>query len=246
VSARTLIIGHRGAAGIAPENSLTGFRRAIELGADGVEFDVHLSADGVPMVIHDASLERTTDGTGPVSGQKAHDLRAVTLRGGGGTLPTLHDVARLLAPTALVLNIEIKTAARGWRYTGIEAAVAHVLDETGTLSRAVVTSFEWDCVGDFIALARPRLCLGLLNRRGVTLAGGIARALRRARARNFGGLCVAADAVSRRLKPADREAIWVYAANDAAALRRVFDSGVGAVITDRPDLASGLRDALAQ
>lgn len=238
-----LIFGHRGAAGLAPENSLPGFERAVALGADGVECDVHLSADGVPVVIHDAAIGRTTDSRGTVESLTAHDLAHLRLRRGGGPLPTLDAVADLLAPTGLFLNVEIKTSRRGRRYDGIEAAVARCLDAAGMTGRAIVSSFEWECVGDFLALARPRAALGLLDRRGLAGAGGATRALARARALGFGGLCLPAECLSGlRLGPTDRAAVWVYRADTRASLRRAFAAGVGAVITDRPDLALALRD----
>jgi glycerophosphoryl diester phosphodiesterase len=66
--ARPLVIGHRGASADAPENTIAAFELALEQGADGIELDVHLSADEQPVVIHDFTLEPTTDGAGPVSG----------------------------------------------------------------------------------------------------------------------------------------------------------------------------------
>ena len=76
-----LIVAHRGASGLAPENTLAAFRLAIELGAPAVECDVHLSADGIPVVIHDAQLDRTTNGKGPVAEQPFAALQ--TLDAGG-------------------------------------------------------------------------------------------------------------------------------------------------------------------
>ncbi|MGE5147834.1 MAG: glycerophosphodiester phosphodiesterase family protein, partial [Candidatus Eiseniibacteriota bacterium] len=71
------LVGHRGAAALAPENTLAGFRAAAAAGVTAVEFDVRLSADGVPMVIHDATVERTTTGRGPVAAQSAAALGAL-------------------------------------------------------------------------------------------------------------------------------------------------------------------------
>jgi glycerophosphoryl diester phosphodiesterase len=243
LSGHPLIFGHRGAAGLAPENSLPAFERAVALGADGVECDVHLSADSVPVVIHDAAVGRTTDGRGTVESLSSNDLARLALRRGGGPLPTLDAVARLLAPTGLLLNVEIKTAQRGRRYDGIEAAVVRSLGRAGMTERTIVSSFAWDCVADVLALARPRGALGLLDRRGVAGAGGATRALARARALGFDGLCLPAEYLrGLRLGPADRAAVWVYRADTRAGLRRALTAGVGAVITDRPDLALLLRE----
>lgn len=237
---RPLIIGHRGAKGLAPDNSVAGFCRALEIGADGVEFDVHLTHDGAIAVIHDAALGRTTTGRGPVGARTAAELAALSLKRGGGAIPMLGDVAALLAPTSLLLNVEIKTGPRHRPYPGLEAAVADILAEHNLLGRAVVSSFDWDCVARFCALARPHLALGLLDRKGAGKAGGITHARGRARARGLDGICAAAAAL-RGHKPRHDGALWVYGANDAPAIRRAMAAGVDAVITDRPDLALRLR-----
>jgi glycerophosphoryl diester phosphodiesterase len=245
LSRHPLIIGHRGAAGLAPENSLAGFARAIELGADGVECDIHLTSDGVPVVIHDAALGRTTDGKGPVAAHSAQAIRRLSLRRDGGAIPLLRDVAQMLAPTNLLLNAEIKTAARGRRYAGIEDAVARVLTECGMIGRAVVSSFDWNCVGDFIARARPGLALGLVTKRRALFQGGPLRCLARARRRGFDGICIGVDALKRRrIAAAERAAIWVYGVETDAQLDRVLQSGFAAIITDRPDLALIRREAI--
>src|SRR5690242_19691865 len=72
---RSLVIAHRGASAVAPENTLVAFKLALALGADGVEMDVHLTADGQPVVIHDARVNRTTDGSGAVSKLTADQIR---------------------------------------------------------------------------------------------------------------------------------------------------------------------------
>ena len=79
--ARTEIASHRGGAFLWPENSLLAFRNALALPAEQLELDVHLSADGVPVVMHDATLDRTTDGSGPVRAKTTAELRRVRLRG---------------------------------------------------------------------------------------------------------------------------------------------------------------------
>jgi len=79
--AKPLVIAHRGASGLAPENTLAAFELGIALGADGVELDVHLSADGCPVVIHDARVDRTTDGTGAVSRFTVDQLQSLDAGG---------------------------------------------------------------------------------------------------------------------------------------------------------------------
>src|SRR3954465_1539033 len=103
---RTDIASHRGGAFLWPENSALAFRRALALPAEQLELDVHLSADGVPMVIHDATLDRTTDAHGPVWVRDREALRTVRLRGTGGeSLPTLAEAAALTRAAGRVLRL---------------------------------------------------------------------------------------------------------------------------------------------
>jgi len=120
-------IGHRGACGYAPENTLASFRKALELGVAGVEFDIQLSKDGQPMVIHDATLDRTTNGKGAVSNFTYAELKKLDA-GGGQKILHLRDVLTLVDKRCDLL-IELKTdamaqvekiirdaVANGWRY----------------------------------------------------------------------------------------------------------------------------------
>lgn len=90
-----LKIGHRGACGHAPENTLASMRKAIELGCDGFEFDIQLSKDGIPVVIHDDTLERTTNGKGLVSDFTLAELRELNA-GNGEKIPSLSDVITMV------------------------------------------------------------------------------------------------------------------------------------------------------
>jgi glycerophosphoryl diester phosphodiesterase len=101
----TQIWAHRGARREAPENTLPAFELAVAQGADGVEFDVQLTADGTVVVIHDETVERTTNGTGPVVGFGLAELRGLDASAGFGgytgvQIPTLADTLALLAPPA--------------------------------------------------------------------------------------------------------------------------------------------------
>lgn len=101
------LIGHRGAAGLAPENTLASFALAADLGCAMVEFDVRLSADRVPLVFHDDTLDRCTDGSGPVAALTLAQLKRLDA-GGGQQIPTLAEVLALCRDRHLAVNIEIK------------------------------------------------------------------------------------------------------------------------------------------
>ena len=136
-----IIIGHRGAAGRAPENTLPSFALALELGCLWLELDVHLSADGDLVVIHDALLERTTSGRGAVQDHRTFELQNMDA-GGGAAVPTLHEVATLLShhlqqspAKDLTLNIELKGAATG-------EAVALFLKQHTLPFAVLISSFD--------------------------------------------------------------------------------------------------------
>ena len=107
-------IGHRGLAGLAPENTLAGFREAAAHGLPMVEFDVRLSRDGVPLVFHDDMLERTTNGYGPVAEHDWAELRKLDAGSwfapafAGEVIPSLEQVLRLCLDLGLAVNMEIK------------------------------------------------------------------------------------------------------------------------------------------
>ena len=104
---RPLVLGHRGSPARAPENTLLAFRLALEEGADGVELDVQPAGDGAPVVIHDASLERTTDSTGRIAGLTWEAVAAARSR--GEPVPRLEQAAAWAAESGAWLNVEIKS-----------------------------------------------------------------------------------------------------------------------------------------
>jgi len=235
------LVGHRGAAGLAPENTPAGFRKAAELGVRWVEFDVHLSADGVPVIIHDDTADRTTDGKGEVSAKTLAELRSLDAGAWfspdfrGERIPTLEETIALLGELGLGAVVEIKPSP------GAEAATAEaamrVLTATWPdhLPAPMVSSFKRE------ALLRAQ-----------AVAPGIARALLvgaippdwRSEADRLGCAAVHADhrtldadgvaAVTRAGLP-----LFAYTVNEASRASELFAWGVSAVFTNRPDLLAG-------
>ena len=108
----TLIFGHRGYAALYPENTMISFKEALNAGADGIELDVQLSLDGELVVIHDPTVDRTTDGTGSVRELSLEELRKLNAANNSKTvefagIPTLREVMEWLSGTNLLLNIEL-------------------------------------------------------------------------------------------------------------------------------------------
>ena len=143
-----VILGHRGASAVAPENTLVAFRRALELGADGFEFDVTLTRDHVPIIIHDDTLDRTTNGKGNVKDFTLPELRRLDAGGWKGAeyrgekMPTLAEVIDLVAPLQPhpILNIELK--ASSLMSDGVESATLDVLSEKKYFHNIIISSFN--------------------------------------------------------------------------------------------------------
>ena len=115
---RPFLWAHRGASGLAPENTMAAFAAAVECGVDGLELDIHLSRDGVPVVIHDETLDRTTDGHGRVRGKSWSQLRRLDAGSwfsgafAGESIPALEEVLKTFGGRVR-LNLEIKAFAAG-------------------------------------------------------------------------------------------------------------------------------------
>ncbi|MBV9151941.1 MAG: glycerophosphoryl diester phosphodiesterase [Alphaproteobacteria bacterium] len=231
------VIGHRGAAGRAPENTLAGFRRAKALGCSWVEFDARLTGDGGLVLCHDARLDRTTTGHGRVS---AHGLAAIRRHDAGGwfaaefsgePVPTFDEALSLAAELGLSVNVEIK-ADRG-QGPATAAAVAAVLARVGDRQPAVlVSSFLRPALAAMRDLA-PGIPRGLLLRK-------VPRRWRTAAVR-LG--CATINVDHRALNPLlagqIRDAgypLLAYTVNDPQRARTLFGWGVTSVFSDVPDI----------
>nr|HDN00678.1 glycerophosphodiester phosphodiesterase [Deltaproteobacteria bacterium] len=128
-----IIMGHRGAAAIEPENTLLSIDRAIDLGVDAVEIDVHLSKDKELVVIHDATVDRTTNGTGPVSGFTVQEIKRLDA-GKGESIPTLQEVVDLIDRRVLLV-IELKEE-------GTEGPVVDLIRQNDLFHKSCVISFR--------------------------------------------------------------------------------------------------------
>jgi glycerophosphoryl diester phosphodiesterase len=262
------IAAHRGGAALWPENSLAAFAGALALGVDLLEFDVHQSADREVVVIHDATLERTTEGTGAVSAQGAAALRRLRLRDRQGALtgervPILDDVLALASPSAAELLLEVKGPAFGVRYgrdaagqlqivpgpryQGLEARVLARLDAASMRARTTIMAFNPAVIETIRKLAPSQRTTLLVGRDHVAHAGVSARETI-AWAEGLGatdlGLehtLIDADVVTVARAHGLRLGAWTP--NDEPALRRLAALGVEAITTDRPDLALRIREA---
>ncbi|MDR1205387.1 MAG: glycerophosphodiester phosphodiesterase [Peptococcaceae bacterium] len=136
---QTLNLAHRGFAGEYPENTMLAFERAIEAGCDGFETDVQLSADSETVLIHDETVDRTTDGSGVVCELTLEQIRRLDA-GEGERAPTLAELLRLVRERGLWLNIELKNGMAP--RPGMEAAVIRQVRAFGLTERVILSSFN--------------------------------------------------------------------------------------------------------
>ncbi|WP_392486787.1 glycerophosphodiester phosphodiesterase [Haloimpatiens sp. FM7315] len=142
----TKVQAHRGASGYAPENTIAAFKKAIEMGADGIELDVHLSKDNELIVMHDEMINRTTNEKGLIKDFTLAELKKLDAGSWFGVkfknerIPTLEEVLILVKTTPLFLNIEIKAGYR--MYKGIEEKVLALLEKHNMINRSIISSFD--------------------------------------------------------------------------------------------------------
>jgi glycerophosphoryl diester phosphodiesterase len=246
-AAQPLVAAHRGGAALWPENSLLAFRSALGLGVDFLETDVHLTADGEVVVLHDPTLDRTTTATGPVAARALADLATARLRAADGAptdepVPTLARLLDVLAPSPARLLLEIKVDASRRPYSGIEEKVLALVHGRGLAARVLIMAFQ----PETLARVRARdaaIPTVLLMSRARMEREGVAVALREAadvRASHLGIDHRALDRAVVAAARAARLAVAAWTVNTEPDVRRMLDVGVDVVITDRPDLARRL------
>ena len=163
----TDIASHRGGALLWPENSRIAFENTAKLAVEQVEFDVHPTRDGKLVVIHDDTLDRTTDGKGPVAAQDWAALSKLVLKGTGGQrMLLLDEVIEIFRPTPIVLRLEIKCGPDRVPYPGHAARVAEAMKQARMLDRSVFTSFQLGTVCEAVAAARPMKHVWLVTAAG--------------------------------------------------------------------------------
>ncbi len=248
---RRPVVGHRGNAAYAPENTIESFRQALAAGAECIELDVHLSVDGVAVVIHDATLDRTTDATGAIAGLTAdvirtadagarftRDSRTFPYRGTGLGVPTFEEV--LVAFPDVPILVEIKTSRAS-------AETRRLIERHGAESRCVVESFDARALDAFrgsrIAIGASstdvkRLLHRVVTRRPVrSLPYAVMCIPRRLR-----GIRVPIASLVTLTRPAGC-LVHVWTINDPAVARGLWDIGVRGIVSDDPGLMRRARDA---
>ncbi len=238
----TEIWAHRGARREAPENTLPAFELAVTQGADGVEFDVQLTADGAVVIIHDEAVDRSTNGSGPVVGFTLDKLQRLDASAGvagyaGVRIPTLADTLELLVPSGLRLNIELKNSEED--YPGLEEQVLAAVAAHGIADRVVLSTFN------HYSLKRLQ-ALGATSQLGMLYTDPLYKPWRYAAKLGVGAIHPPARFVLgagwvRRAHEAGL-AVRPWVVNSDRGLARMFHWGVDAVFTDVPAAALTARE----
>jgi glycerophosphoryl diester phosphodiesterase len=167
---KILKIGHRGAKRYEPENTLISFEKAIEMGADGIELDVHLSLDGYLIVIHDETIDRTTNGKGVVNQLTLQELKSFTINE-KYTIPTLEEVLDLVNQRCFV-NIELKNQDTVEKV--VQLIEHYISDKNWNNDHFLVSSFDWNALQQ-VRFLNENIRIGVLTETDLDLAISFAR-----------------------------------------------------------------------
>jgi glycerophosphoryl diester phosphodiesterase len=245
---RPVVFAHRGGLALAPENTMAAFDNGLACGADGLEFDVHLSHDGVPVIIHDPTVDRTTNGTGAVADLTAAELAALDagwrfeldgtfpFRGRGLGVPALSDV--LARYRSVPLLVELKTSE-----PRLARTVADLVRQAGAVDRVTIGSFHEGAL-DAVRAYAPEFRTGADVDE---IKGGVAATLFEQARRPLqfhafqvpeifaGSRIVTPEFIAHAHEAGVGVIVWTI--NEPEDIRRLIGWGVDGLITDRPDVA---------
>jgi len=224
------VVAHRGASGYEPENTIRAFKKAIEMKADAVEFDVRLSKDNVPVVIHDETLNRTTDGTGRVDSYTSEQLKNFNA-GRGERIPLLSEALDLVYGRICVL-LELKEI-RASRYA------LNLVESKDMLNQVMFVSFHEDAL-KAVAEANPNTYRGLIYAK----PGDYILIAKR-----IGCIAVMPYYKLATLKTVEfahklKLKVNVWTVDDLEVARKLVKMGVDSITTNKPDLIVKLREAM--
>lgn len=252
--AHPLVFAHRGGARLAPENTMAAFERGLASGADGIECDVHLSRDGIPVVIHDATLDRTTNTTGSVCLKTASELtgidagcrfqqdEAFPYRDRGACVPTLEQVLRLAPDKWTIIEMKTGDAALG-------RAVVDVVRRLDAIDRVCVGSFHRHSV-EAVRKEEPAIATSAcewearwtLYRSWIRWPAFGNRPYSAFQVPEMAGKMRVVSPQFVKQVHGEGATVQVWVVDRPDDIKRLFDWGVDGVISDRPDLAVAARD----
>jgi glycerophosphoryl diester phosphodiesterase len=233
-----LIVAHRGASGTAPENTLTAFQQALDLGVGALEMDVHLSKDGGVVVIHDDTVERTTNGTGNVRDLTLSQLKELDAGSWfapaftGERIPTLQE-ALDLAQGNVIIEIELKTTTP-WP-TPLERKVAELVAQNGLEEKVIIQSFN-PLALFYFRLINSNIATALLYHEGLPLPLRQRWLAPLARPQIMHpSASMATEEHVRKLQRRGHPVV-VWTVDDPAEMKTMIEREVDGIMTNRPDV----------
>ncbi|MTI89148.1 MAG: glycerophosphodiester phosphodiesterase [Balneolaceae bacterium] len=242
-----VVIGHRGASAYYPENTMTAFKAALEMGAEMIELDILLSKDGVPVVIHDETLNRTTNSQGLVNEYTADELQAMDAGSwfapafAGEPIPTLEDVLAF-AKGKIAVNIEIKTeAVTDVVGGGIEQKSLELVKQFGMEEYVLFSSFDYRAIAHLRELDDD-VATALLYEKKQSGNKTPVQLVSEYKANAFN--CSYRQFNKKRASKlrAHNIPVFVYTVNKEKRMRKLIKKGVTGIFSDKPDLLSRLVD----
>jgi glycerophosphoryl diester phosphodiesterase len=222
-----LNIGHRGAKGYEPENTLLSFQKAIDIGVDGIELDVHLSSDLAIMVIHDETLDRTTNGKGFVNELSLQELKTFQIEK-ENTIPTLIEVFDLVNKHCFI-NIELKGKGT---YKPVINLIEHYIEEKNwNYGHFIISSFNWSALQE-VRKWNAKIPIGVLTHTDLDLAIAIAKFIKAETIHPYFHLLTKENT-----KKMQNEGFKVFAwtVNETEDIQKIKSFHVNGIISDFPD-----------
>ena len=214
-------IGHRGAKGYVAENTFASFQKAIELGVDGIELDVHLSSDEKVMVIHDDTVDRTTSEKGLVKNYTSKELEALEI-------PTLESVFDLVNQQCFI-NVELKTYETADKVA--ELIELYVSEKNWEYSNFIVSSFDWNALQQ-VTFLNDKIRIGVLTTTDLDLAMAFAKFIKAYSIHPYYNLQTVENVAKMQSK---NFKIYSWTVNEPTAITFVKSLNVDGIITDFPD-----------
>ena len=222
-----LKIGHRGAKGHAPENTLISFRKAVDMQVDGIELDVHRSADGELMVIHDETIDRTTNGKGFVNRLSLRELKGVLIEN-KHQIPTLEEVLDLVNQECFV-NIELKSYETAEKT--VELIEKYIEEKNWNYDRFLVSSFDWNALQQ-VRFLNDEIPIGVLTETDLDLALAFAKFIQAKSIHPHFHLLTKANTARMQEK---RLQVIPWTINKTEDIQKIKSFKVNGIITDFPN-----------
>ena len=222
-----LNIGHRGAKGYGPENTLLSFQKAIDIGVDGIELDVHLSSDGAIMVIHDETLDRTTNGKGFVNELSLQELKTFQIEK-ENTIPTLIEVFDLVNKHCFI-NIELK--GNGTSKPVINLIEHYIEEKNWNYGHFIISSFNWSALQE-VRKWNAKIPIGVLTHTDLDLAIAFAKFIKAETIHPYFHLLTKENTLK-----IQNEGFKVFAwtVNETEDIQKIKSFHVNGIISDFPD-----------